>query len=175
MLKFDGEFVIYYLLKNGFKHVEKREDIKDNTFTTLISDMGMFYQITVYFEKKNKKTHKVTFIDSLKIIPFSVEQIAKSFNLEISKLKIDYNKPRERDHKLTLEEEAYIKNDVNIVGEALNVLFEENLTKMTQGSNALNDFKGMLSFSKFAHYFPELDYEVDKDIRQSYKRRIYLS
>lgn len=175
MLKFDGEFIIYYLLKNGFKHVEKREDIESNTFTTLISDMGMFYQITIYFEKKNKKTHKVTFIDSLKIIPFSVEQIAKSFNLEISKLKIDYNKPRERNHILTLEEEAYIKNDVNIVGEALNVLFEENLTKMTQGSNALNDFKGMLSFSKFAHYFPELDYDVDKDIRQSYKRWLYLS
>ena len=175
MLKFDGEFIIYYLLKNGYKHVEKRQDVESNTFTTLISDMGMFYQITVYFEKGNKKTHKVTFIDSLKIIPFSVEQIAKSFNLKISKLKIDYNKPRERNHILTLEEESYIKNDVNIVGEALNVLFEEKLTKMTQGSNALNDFKGMLSFSKFAHYFPELEYDVDKDIRQSYKRRIYLS
>ena len=134
----------------------------------------MFYQIEVYFEKKNKKTHKVTFIDSLKIIPFSVEQIAKSFNLEISKLKIDYNKPRERNHILTLEEKEYIKNDVLIVAKALKVLFDEKLTKMTQGSNALTDFKEILSFSKFAHYFPSLEYEVDKDLRQSYKRWIYL-
>ena len=163
-LKFDGEFILYWLLNNGFKHVEKREDIKNNTFTTLISDMGMFYQITVYFEKKNKKTHKVTFIDSLKIIPFSVEQIAKSFNLEISKLKIDYNKPRERNHILTEEERAYVTNDVKIVAQALNVLFEENLTKMTQGSNALNDFKGMLSFSKFGHYFPLLTTKLIKTL-----------
>ena len=39
------------------------------------------------------------------------------------------------------EEKEYIKNDVLIVAQALNVLFKENLKKMTQGSNALNDFK----------------------------------
>lgn len=38
-LKFDGEFIIYYLLKNGYKHVINKEDIKDKTFTTLISDL----------------------------------------------------------------------------------------------------------------------------------------
>lgn len=175
MLKFDGEFIIYWALKNGFKHVEKKQDIENNTFTTLISDMGQFYQITLYFEKGNKKVHKVTFIDSLKIIPFSVDMIAKSFNLEISKLKIDYNKPRKKGHKLTNEEKDYITNDVKIVAKALKFLFDENLTKMTQGSNALNDFKNILGASRFNHLFPNLDYQVDKDLRQSYKRWIYLS
>ena len=168
-LKFDGEFIIYWALKNGFTHVEKKEDIKANTFTTLISDMGQFYQITLYFEKKNKKVHKVTFIDSLKIIPFSVDQIAKSFNLEISKLKIDYKKPRPKGWELTKEEREYITNDVLIVAKALNTIFSEDLTKMTQGSNALNDFKQILTKSKFNHYFPPLDYEVDKDLRKAYK------
>lgn len=168
-LKFDGEFIIYWALKNGFTHVEKKEDIKANTFTTLISDMGQFYQITLYFEKKNKKVHKVTFIDSLKIIPFSVDQIAKSFNLEISKLKIDYKKPRPKGWELTKEERDYITNDVLIVAKALNTIFSEDLTKMTQGSNALNDFKQILTKSKFNHYFPSLDYEVDKDLRKAYK------
>lgn len=168
-LKFDGEFIIYWALKNGFTHVEKKEDIKTNTFTTLISDMGQFYQITLYFEKKNKKVHKVTFIDSLKIIPFSVDQIAKSFNLEISKLKIDYKKPRPKGWELTKEEREYITNDVLIVAKALNTIFSEDLTKMTEGSNALNDFKNILTKSKFNHYFPSLDYEVDKDLRKAYK------
>ena len=168
-LKFDGEFIIYWALKNGFTHVEKKEDIKEKTFTTLISDMGQFYQITLYFEKKNKKVHKVTFIDSLKIIPFSVDQIAKSFNLEISKLKIDYKKPRPKGWELTKEEREYITNDVLIVAKALNTIFSEDLTKMTQGSNALNDFKQILTKSKFNHYFPSLDYEVDKDLRKAYK------
>lgn len=168
-LKFDSEFIIYWAFKNGFTHVEKKEDIKENTFTTLISDMGQFYQVTLYFEKKNKKVHKVTFIDSLKIIPFSVDQIAKSFNLEISKLKIDYKKPRPKGWELTKEEREYIKNDVLIVAKALNTIFKEDLTKMTQGSNALNDFKQILTKSKFNHYFPPLDYEVDKDLRKAYK------
>lgn len=168
-LKFDGEFIIYYLLKNGFKHVVKKEDIKDNTFTTLISDMGQFYQITVYFTKGNKKVHKVTFIDSLKIIPFSVDEIAKTFDLPISKLKIDYNKPREIGHILTEEENEYIKNDVLIVAKALKTLFDENLTYMTEGSNALHDFKSMITKSKYNHLFPTLDYKLDEDLRKSYK------
>lgn len=130
---------------------------------------GQFYTITLYFEKKNKKVKKVTFFDSLKIIPFSVDAIAKSFNLPISKLKIDYKKEREKGHVLTEEENEYIKNDVLIVAKALKVLFDEDLKKMTQGSNALNDFKTILSKSKFLHYFPPLDYEVDKDLRKSYK------
>lgn len=113
--------------------------------------------------------HKTVFYDSLKIIPFSVEQIAKSFNLKISKLTLDYNKPRERGYILNAEEKEYIKNDVLIVAQALKVLFDENLKKMTQGSNALNDFKEIINKSKFEHFFPELDYEVDKDLRKAYK------
>ena len=173
-LKFDGEFIIYWALTNGFTHVTKKEDIKENTFTTLISDMGQFYSITLYFAKGNKTVHKVTFYDSLKIIPFSVEQIAKSFNLPISKLKIDYKMERPKGWILTPEEREYIKNDVLIVAKALKVLFSEDLTKMTQGSNALNDFKEILTKSKFNHYFPPLDYSVDKDLRKAYKGRLYL-
>ena len=168
-LKFDGEFIIYYLLKNGFQHILNKKEAKEKTFTTLISDMGQFYQIEVYFYKKNKNVRKVTFIDSLKILPFRVEEIAKSFNLPISKLSIDYNKPRERGHELTFDERAYIQNDVKIVALALNTLFEEKLNHMTQGSNALHNFIEIMTRSKFEHYFPQLNYDVDKDLRKSYK------
>ena len=168
-LKFDGSFIISWLFNNGFCHVDKKEDIKENTFTTLISDMGQFYSITIYFSKNNKHVHKITFIDSLKIIPFSVKKIAETFNLPISKLEIDYNLPREKGHILTHEEESYIKNDVLIVAKALQIMFEENLTKMTIASNALNNFKQMIGKSKFNHLFPKLSFEVDRDIRQSYK------
>lgn len=112
---------------------------------------------------------KVTFFDSLKIIPFSVDEIAKSFNLSISKLEIDYKKERPKGYVLTNEEKDYIKHDVLIVAKALKVLFDEDLKKMTQGSNALNDFKTMLTKSKFLHYFPPLDYDIDKDLRKAYK------
>lgn len=169
-----GEFIISYLLNNGYEHIKNKKDRKDKTFTTLISDMGMFYSIEVYFKVGNKTVNKVKFIDSLKIIPFSVDQVAKSFNLEISKLSIDYNLKREKDHILTEEEKAYIKNDVLIMAKALNVLFKQKLTKMTQGANALQNFKDIITKTRFEHYFPSLDPLADKDIRKAYKRWIHL-
>ena len=109
-LKFDGEFIIYWLEKNGFRYIKNKKEIEEKTYTTIISDMGQFYNITVYFKKGNKKPIKATFFDSLKIIPFSVDMIAKTFNLPISKLKIDYKKPRKKKHRLTENEREYIKN-----------------------------------------------------------------
>lgn len=173
-LKFDAEFIISWCLNNGFKHVRKKEEIEDNTFTTLINEMGQFYSVVIYFKKGNKSVKKVTFIDSLKILPFSVEQIAKSFDLPISKLKIDYNEYREKGHILTKEERDYIKNDVLIVAKALKILFDEELDRMTQGSNAVYDFKKTLTKSRLEHLFPKLDKDIDGDIRKSYKRGIYL-
>lgn len=168
-LKFDGEFIIYWLLKNNYKYVESRKYAEDNTFTTIISDMGQFYSLVIYFKVGNKKVKKVTIYDSLKIIPFSVNDTAKAFNLEISKLELDYMKPRERGHILTEEEKAYIKNDVLIMAKALKVIFDEKLTKMTRASNALSDYKDILGKVKFLHYFPTLEYEIDKDLRKSYR------
>ena len=46
-LKFDGEFIISKLLELGFTHIEDRKEAKDKTFTTLISNFGVFYQITL--------------------------------------------------------------------------------------------------------------------------------
>ena len=168
-LKFDGEFILHYLLTHGFTHIKSKKERKANTFTTLISDMGMFYQIVVYLDVGNKKTTKITFIDSLKIIPFKVSVIAKSFGLPISKLELDYNLPRELGHELTIEEIEYISNDVKIVALALETLFAESLTSITSASNAVKDFKETHSKSRFAHLFPQIPYEVDKDIRQAYK------
>lgn len=131
--------------------------------------MGMFYTIEVFFEVKNKQVRKVTFIDSLKILNMSVDTIAKTFGLSISKLELDYNKPREKGYVLTEEEKAYIKNDVLIVAQALKIMFNENLTRMTIGSNALNDYKDIITLNKFNHLFTSISYEIDQDIRKAYK------
>ena len=167
-LKFDGEFILYYLLKNGYEHVDKKEK-KDKSFSTLISDMGLFYQIEVYLHVSKKHIKKITFRDSLKIINQSVESIAKTFKLPESKLSIDYNAPRERGHILTDEEKEYIKNDVVIVAKGLEYLYKMGLTKMTAGSNALTEYKNIINPKKFEKLYNKLTYECDKDLRQAYK------
>ena len=165
-LQFDGTFILDYLFKNGFEFIKDKKEKRSKTFTTLINDMGMFYTIEVYFSVKGKRISKATFIDSLKIIPFSVDKIAKSFGLPISKLELDYNTPRELGHELTEHEIDYIKNDVKIVAMALKVLFDEGLTGITSASNALKDFKKEYKGNKFEELFPNIPFQIDYDLRE---------
>ena len=151
-----------YLFQNGFTHTEEKI-LKDNQFSTLISDKGQFYSIRIQFDNGSK----VTIYDSLKILPFSVEQISKAFGLPMQKLEIDYKAAREVGHILTEQEIAYIKNDVVIVAEALSILFKQGLNKMTQGSNAMSDYKKVIGSKEFTRHFPPPDY--DSDIRQAYR------
>lgn len=187
-LKFDGDFLMNYLFKNGFKLVvkpptgesKKYYDVYGNyknqfalqedtrTFTTLISDMGAFYSIKVIFEKKNKKTIYTKIYDSLKLFPnFSVDKIAKAFDLPYKKLTLDYEKERAIDHIPTAQEIEYLKHDIIIIALALEKMFDKDLKKMTIGSNALADFKKMFGDKNFERHFPLPDY--DKDVRQAYK------
>ena len=165
-LKFDGEFILHYLLTHGFKYSEVSAD---KTFSTLITDDGIFYSITVIFEKKNKKYKKCVFYDSLKKLPFKVATISKAFELEDEKLEIDYKAPRPIGHELTEEEKRYIVNDCRIVAQALKIQMDKGLKKMTVGSDALNGFKEIIKKQNFERWFPVFPVELDTDLRRAYK------
>lgn len=165
-LKFDGEFILAWLLKNGFTY---SDEPRDKTFSALITDGGVWYSLTVIFEKRNKKYKKVVFYDSLKKLPFKVATISKAFNLPDEKLVIDYKAPRPVGHELTEEERAYIVNDCRIVAGALKIQLEQGLKRMTNASDALHSFKESITLKHFEKYFPVFPIELDKFIRKSYK------
>ena len=167
-LKFDMEYILSYLLKNGYEYIKDKKDKKDKTFTTLISGMGQFYCAEIYFSVKNKKhMNKVKIYDSFKILDFSVDEIAKEFNLPIRKLEIDYKEFREVGHELTQQEVDYIRNDVEIMSRALKLMFDYGLTNMTIGSCALNNYRKKTDY--FNNYYPSLDLVVDDYVRLAYK------
>ena len=161
-LKFDGEFIIHYLLTHGFVHVNEKK-LGVNQFSTIISDLNVFYCIKVKF----KEEVIISFFDSLKLLNFSVEEVAKAFNLSIKKLEIDYKAKREKGHKITDEEKEYLKHDVMIMSLALEKMFEMKITRMTIASNAMNFFKDTISKKRFEEWFKPPLY--DKDLRQAYK------
>ena len=157
-----------------FKEQAKSEKETNNIFKISVGKIDRDEEVKVkiqYIDKfeiiDNKHINKVTIYDSLKILNFSVDKIAKDFNLPIQKLELDYNEKREINHELTENEIKYIKNDVEIMSRALEFLFNENLTKITIGSDALYNYKEMNK--NFNKYFPILNYEIDQDIRKSYK------
>ena len=167
-IKFDGEFIISWLLSNGWRWVDKPVIGDEKVFTTLISDKGLFYSINLTWSYKRRNKHHFTeFQDSYKVIPFAVEQVAKDFDLPISKLEIDYKAQREVGHILTEEERAYISNDVKIMAMALDKLYAEGLTKMTTAGNAMAFYKQSISKGAFRAWYPEPYY--DTEVRQAYR------
>lgn len=167
--KFDFQFIISWLLKNGFEHIEDKKERQNNTFTTLITSTGQFYSLEIWFEvdRKNKRTKHIKFLDSHKILNFSVEKIAKDFNLPCQKLELDYTSKREIGHELNSHEMNYLRNDVEIMARALQFIFGMGLDKMTIASDALNNFKE--GCDKFRGCFPVVDEETDMKVRHSYK------
>ncbi len=167
-LKFDGSFIISWLLQNGFEYISDKRERREFTFTTLITDRGQFYAIEIYFSVNGHHTNKVKILDSLKIFPnFSVERVAEGFGLPIHKLEIDYKQKRPIGWQLTEQEIAYIRNDVEIMARALHIMFEQNLNKMTIAGDAFASYKSFMP--AFRRRFPVLPKEVDADIRLAYR------
>lgn len=167
--KFDTDFIMNYLFRIGYKWVESIKYIKEKEFTTLISDDGKFYSMSICskgFPNKNI----IEIRDSQKLLNMSVSAIAKTFKLKESKLSIDYDAAREEGHELTAHEIEYIKADITIVAKAIKELFDTDTTRLTIGSNALARYTEMIGGKKrFRKIFPLLDTLLDHDLRQAYK------
>lgn len=167
-LKFDGSFILSWLLSNGFTHIEDKKNRADNTFATLITDRGQFYCIDIYFYVGKNSLNKVRILDSLKIFPnFSVENVAKAFALPLSKLEIDYNKPRPVGYQLTPHEVEYLRADVEIMSRALKIMFDQGLNKMTIASDAFASYKSFIP--SYRGRFPVLPLDMDAEIRTAYR------
>lgn len=168
-LRFDGEFIVNWLLKNGFKWEHSG---LPKTFHTVISKMGQWYMIDIcYGYKKRKKCHTIIY-DSLKKLPFTVEKIAKDFKLDIRKIDEDksfYEMEREIGHEITDDEMLYLKHDVEIISKALDIQLREGDTHITNGSDSLNEYKNIITKTMFERLFPVLSLELDADIRKAYR------
>lgn len=178
-LKFDGSFWLSYLLidkhykqayrKNGVNenNVEwlQEKDMENNTFKYSISDKGQWYSIII-----KVKNHFIEIRDSLKLLPFSVKRIGDSFKTKHRKLEMEYTGFRYAGCNITDEEKKYIANDVLVVKEALEILFNEGHDKLTIGSCCLSEYKNICKHSlknelEYNEMFPDIyDIPLDKNI-----------
>ena len=183
-LKFDGNFWLSYLLIN-LKYEQayeafneegtqgefiKEKYMKNNTFRYTISSMGQWYMITI---KVNN--HFIELRDSLKLLPFSVYQIGKSFKTKHQKLDMEYTGYRYAGCNITDKEKKYIANDVLVVKEALEQLFNDGHDKLTIGSCCVAEYKNSLGAYDYNDLFPALDeFTLDKNIYGSSNADEYI-
>lgn len=165
-LGFDVSFIFDWLLNNGFEYSDKK---RNKTFSAIISETNTIYSVEIIYKRYGKSLKKVVLQDSLKKLPYPVSVIAKAYGLEIAKGEIDYTLDRPVGWIITPEEEEYIKLDILVVAQALKYQFEDGLTKMTTGSDALTKFKKSIGTKTFRSCFPILDHETDDYIRKFYK------
>lgn len=169
-MRFDGEFIVSYLLKHNFKY--DRTGKTPKSFSTTISSMGQWYVIDICYgftkSKKPKKLHTVIY-DSLKKLPFTVKKIAKDFHLPILKGDIDYHAFRPVGHEITEEEYIYIKHDIEIIARALEIQFNQGLKKMTNGSDSLAGFKSVISTDYFNRLFPVFSRDLFYELKRAYR------
>lgn len=171
-LKFDGSFWLSWLFSHGYKNAvdliysqngifvwKKDKELLNNEVKYAISDRGAWYRILFKIGK-----HYIELRDSYKLLPFSVKRIGESFKTKHQKLDIEYEGYRYAGCTITPEEESYIKNDVLVVSEALQMMFSEGHNKLTIGSCCLTEFKkaylpgsaGTLSIHDYNERFPNL-------------------
>ena len=175
-LKFDGSFWLSYLLiDKGYKQayikrgnkVEwlQEKNMENNTFKYSISAKGQWYSIII-----KVKNHFIEIRDSLKLLPFSVKKIGESFKTRHRKLEMEYTGFRYPGCEITDEEKKYIANDVLVVKEALEILFNEGHDKLTIGSCCLSEYKNICKHSlknelDYNEMFPDVyDIPIDKNI-----------
>ena len=142
-LKFDGSFIIPFLIRSEFslaldsegKYVKPKK-MKNKSFQTVISDMGQWYKIII---KYHGRFYEI--LDSLKLLPFSVQTLGYTFDTKHKKLSMDYEGFRYAGCPISDKEKEYISNDVLVVKEALEIMFNQGHDKLTIGSCCLEEFK----------------------------------
>ena len=180
--KFDGQFILHWLLSHGYNICE---DNKPNTFATIIDDMNKVYEIRFTFSReyyvkhkgkslKKKKNITIKIRDSLKKINMPLKKMPKAFGLDIEKGDLDetedeYNKIREVNHIITESELDYLRKDVIILAKSLKFLYENGLNSMTVAGGAMKMFKSMISEETFNELFPVLSFSEDEFVRCSYR------
>lgn len=164
-LKFDGVFILDWLLNNNYHHVQSDFLKRDGTFKTLINDMGQFYSITVKWGNGNS----TEFRDSLKKLPMTVRRIASSWGLADSKGTMDYDAHNGPITPITAEEEDYLRRDVTIVAQAMKEVYANGQKRLTVGSDALAEYKSIVGADWFKRVFPVFSSQLDAEIRRAYR------
>ena len=161
-LNWDGEFIKWYLVNNGFKYIFE-ETRKAQKGFRIFEDEKNIYFINVWKTvRTHNKTNKLVQLYircSLKLLTLSIENLAKVFNTT-HKMEIEYDvEPFNSIQEVKQEFIDYIKIDVQTMIQPLiqfNQLFSYQrgrktiggLSKLTIGSTSLSIFKSFCYANK---------------------------
>ena len=164
-LKFDGSYIVPWLLNNGYSSTNERPLPKE--FGVLVTDRNDWYSMTIQVTKRRK----VTIWDTAKLFPMQLEYMPDVYftpTRKVQETQDFYERERGLDHVPTEEELTYLENDLQVMCETLNKHIDRYglRFKKTQAGQAWYDFTE--GFKAWKLRFPALDNDTDKAIRPAY-------
>ena len=173
-LKFDGNFILPYLYRHGYKYVSnntfmnswKNGEDMSKLFTHNITAMGQWFSITVVKDNINASPSVPAFVhfwDTLKLFPQSLDEVGKQYCKEFKKLEMGqewYEQIRPVGFAPTELDKEYQKKDVFTLAEALEGQFRIYGTiHRTRASKAFSFFKdNTVSQNEYSNLY-KLHYE----------------
>ena len=158
-LKFDGSFLIDWLLRRGY------ECGKD--FDCIIDSMNIWYAIDIIVGQQ-----KIQIWDSLKKFPgMSVASIAKMFGYPDKHDKPDFSRYIPDDFIPSDDEIEYCVQDSRIIAYAMSNEYAKGYIHMTLSSDAFSNVKKTLGsgWSDWRKFMPRLSLGEDAFCREAYK------
>lgn len=150
----------------------------------IIYNAGSFYKVDLYLDfetfnnakgKKVTKLRKISLLDSYKIVPQPLKNVAKDFlDYNMPKDGIDHTVIRHKNYSLKDSEKVYLYEDVRVLKEFINLAKIEGIdvtegyklyfNKMTTAGQALNEYKTLLLDS-----YETGQYKKIKALEESFK------
>ena len=164
-LKFDGSFIVPWLLRNGYHSSHNKP--KKGEFSVLIDDKNNWYSVQVQVSQRRR----VTIWDSAKLFPMPLEYLPGLYGTPTQKVIEDgdfYNQIRPDGHEATEREILYFDNDLQVLTEAIEAHIDicGIQFKKTQAAQAFWEFEQ--SFKAWKFRFPGLSVELDQYARAAY-------
>ncbi len=167
-LKFDGSFILDYLLRqpkivqalnkdDTGEHWVDKNRMRNWSLRYAISNRGQWYNIVL-----KHKGRYIEFRDSVKLLPYSVKKLGEDFGTKHQKTSIEYKGYRKPNGIITDKERFYLKNDLFVVKECLEVMFKEGHKGLTIGSCCMRQYKSIFGKELFGEYYPNL-YKINID------------
>ena len=139
-LRFDGSFIVDWLLRNGYEYGKH--------FDTVIDGMNIWYSIRIYWSEDHKEFTE--FYDGLKKFPgMSLNDVAEMFDvpkktMEGEEKLEDFAMYRPEDYQPTEREIEYCVHDSEIQAVAIAAEMKRNHVGMTLSSDAFKDVRAKL-------------------------------
>jgi hypothetical protein len=165
-IKFDGSYIIPYLLNNSYTCVNDRKP-EAKEFSVLVDDRNAWYSITIQVTKRRR----VLLWDSLKLFPCALEYLPDVYSTPTHKIEEDkefYENKRPVGYKANRRELMYFENDLKVPAETLNKHIELYglQFKKTQAGQAFYNFEK--TFKAWKLRFPPLTVVQHEAIKEAY-------